>query len=192
VITGGPGSGKSTLIEALAREGYATVSEEAGRAIIRDQVAIGGTALPWADARLFADLMLSWEMRTHREACARGGGGVFLDRGVPDVIGYLKLTGLTVPPYMDAAARLIRYHPQVFIAPPWPAIYGQDAERKQTLEEAGLTYKALEATYKMYGYELIKLPKVSVAERVRFVLDRTGFLFRQLETGADTTGANCL
>jgi predicted ATPase len=26
VITGGPGSGKSTLIEALAREGYATAA----------------------------------------------------------------------------------------------------------------------------------------------------------------------
>jgi predicted ATPase len=174
VITGGPGSGKSTLIQALAREGYATAPEEAGRAIIRDQAAIGGTALPWADARLFAELMLSWEMRSHREACARARGkaAVFFDRGVPDVIGYLKVTGLTVPPHMDAAARTIRYHRQVFIAPPWPAIYGQDAERKQTLEEARLTYEAMVETYSAYGYELIELPKVSVEERVRFVLDR--------------------
>src|SRR3546814_1518314 len=48
VITGGPGSGKSTLIEALAVEGFDHMPE-AGRAIIRDQVAIGGAALPWAD-----------------------------------------------------------------------------------------------------------------------------------------------
>src|SRR3546814_16471825 len=40
VITGGPGSGKSTLIEALAVEGFDHMPK-AGRAIIRDQVAIG-------------------------------------------------------------------------------------------------------------------------------------------------------
>ena len=176
MITGGPGSGKSTLIQALAREGYATAAEEAGRAIIREQAAIGGTALPWADARLFAELMLSWEIRSHREACERGHAAVFFDRGVPDVIGYLKVTGLTAPPHMDAAARMIRYHHRVFIAPPWPAIYGQDAERKQTLEEAGLTYKAMVETYQAYGYELIELPKVSVAERVRFVVERACIL----------------
>ena len=44
VITGGPGSGKSALIEAIQRSGYVT-SVEAGRGIIRDQVAIGGNAL---------------------------------------------------------------------------------------------------------------------------------------------------
>src|SRR3546814_9419519 len=59
VITGGPGSGKSTLIEALAVEGFDHMPE-AGRAIIRDQVAIGGAALPWADRAAFAELMLGW------------------------------------------------------------------------------------------------------------------------------------
>jgi predicted ATPase len=41
VVTGGPGSGKTTLIEALARRGYAH-TVEAGRAIIQDQTAIDG------------------------------------------------------------------------------------------------------------------------------------------------------
>ena len=45
VLTGGPGSGKTTLIEALRRAGFAT-SVEAGRGIIRDQSDIGGPALP--------------------------------------------------------------------------------------------------------------------------------------------------
>jgi len=41
VITGGPGSGKSTLIDALAGHGIFSMPE-AGRSIIQDQVAIGG------------------------------------------------------------------------------------------------------------------------------------------------------
>ena len=40
VLTGGPGSGKTTLIEALRSAGFTTTTE-AGRAIIRDQLEIG-------------------------------------------------------------------------------------------------------------------------------------------------------
>ncbi|WP_312735057.1 AAA family ATPase, partial [Escherichia coli] len=43
IITGGPGSGKSTLLNSLRAKGYPTAAE-AGRAIIRNQVAIGGNA----------------------------------------------------------------------------------------------------------------------------------------------------
>jgi len=67
VLTGGPGSGKSTLMDALQRAGHAR-SIEAGRSIIRDQLAIGGKALPWADPDAFAELMLSWEMRSYNVA----------------------------------------------------------------------------------------------------------------------------
>lgn len=59
IITGGPGSKKTTLIDALALEGFHYMPE-AGRAIIRDQVAIEGTALPWSDRAAFAELMLAW------------------------------------------------------------------------------------------------------------------------------------
>jgi len=89
VVTGGPGSGKSSVIAALAEQGVATMPE-AGRAIIRDQVAIGGEALPWGDRAAFAEQMLGWELRSHREAAGLAGP-VVLDRGVPDVIGYLRL-----------------------------------------------------------------------------------------------------
>ena len=95
VITGGPGSGKSTLIEALAGQGICTMPE-AGRAIIQDQVAIGGEALPWSDRRAFAELMLCWEMRSYR-AALRLSGPVIFDRGVPDVLGYLHLSNLPIP-----------------------------------------------------------------------------------------------
>ncbi len=53
VITGGPGSGKSTLIDALQGRGYARTME-AGRGVIQDQVAIGGSALPWSDPLAFS------------------------------------------------------------------------------------------------------------------------------------------
>lgn len=172
IITGGPGSGKTSLVEALAEQGIRSMPE-AGRAIIQDQVAIGGTALPWADKEAFATLMLAWEMRSFRETVGARGPIVF-DRGIPDVIGYLRLCGLGVPASTMKAAELFRYAKRVFIAPPWPEIFTQDAERKQTLAEAEDTYHAMADTYSSLGYELVELPLITVPARARFVRDQIG------------------
>ncbi|HCQ53651.1 MULTISPECIES: AAA family ATPase [Brevundimonas] len=168
VLTGGPGSGKTTLLEALAAAGHVT-SPEAGRAIIRRQQAIDGEALPWKDRALFAELMLDRELEAHARA-ESADGPVFFDRGVPDVVGYLSLCGLPVPAHMERAAQDIRYDRRVFIAPVWPEIFGQDAERKQDLDEARRTFDAMAETYPRFGYELIELPKAPVSERLDFVL----------------------
>lgn len=170
VITGGPGAGKTSLIEALAAGGHA-VRPEAGRAIIRDQQAIGGRGLPWVDPALFAELMLSSDLRGHAEAGA-GPGRVFFDRGIPDIAGYLALCGLPIPDHVERAAQALRYNRTVFIAPPWREIFTQDAERKQDFAEAERTYAAMAEIYPRYGYALAELPRVSVVERVNFVLDR--------------------
>jgi len=173
VLTGGPGSGKTTLIEALRAQGFAT-APEAGRGIIRDQMAIGGPALPWQDRALFAELMLSWELRSWHAACAEPPGPIFFDRGAPDTIGYLRLCGLPVPDHVTRVAEKFRYARRVFVAPPWPEIFTQDEERKQTLDEAERTFRSVTGVYVELGYELVPLPLASVDERVRFVLEQTG------------------
>lgn len=172
VLTGGPGSGKTTLIEALQRAGFACMVE-AGRSIIQDQMEIGGRALPWSDPVLFAEMMLCWEMRSYRSAQGHAGP-VFLDRGVPDVVGYLRLVGAAVPAHMQKAAATFRYEPRVFIMPPWPQIFTQDSERKQTLQEAERTYDAMVETYTSLGYTLTTVPRMPVDDRVRFIIDAAG------------------
>ncbi|MEH3107636.1 MAG: AAA family ATPase [Sphingomonas fennica] len=170
VVTGGPGSGKSTLIAALADEGFATMPE-GGRAIIRDQQAIGGDALPWRDRAAFAQAMMLWDMRSWHAAQAMAGP-VICDRGLPDVIGYRTLCGLPVPDALRRAAAVFRYERTVFIAPHWPAIFHRDAERRQDEAEAQATHDAMAATYAALGYELVALPRAPVAERVAFVRAR--------------------
>jgi predicted ATPase len=172
VLTGGPGSGKSTLLTGLREAGYAG-SVEAGRGIIQDQVAIGGPALPWNDPALFSEQMLCWEMRSYRIA-AESPGTTFFDRGVPDIVGYIRLTGLQVPDHVMQAAKTFRYNRRVFIFPPWPEIFAQDHERKQSLEEAERTFHAVAGAYADCGYDLIEVPRLSVDERVRFVIAAIG------------------
>ena len=171
VLTGGPGAGKTSVIEELRRRGYAG-TQEAGRAIIQDQLRIGGSALHTGDRVLFAELMLSWEMRSYRLAQDSAAAAVFFDRGIPELTGYYRLSGLPVPAHVAAAARLFRYRVRVFVAPPWPEIYGTDAERGQDYAEAVATCEAVTAAYAEHGYELIELPLASVPARADFVLAR--------------------
>lgn len=99
-------------------------------------------------------------------------GPIIFDRGIPDVVGYLRLCGLPVPDSAIKAAEQRRYANRVFIAPPWPAIFEQDTERKQTLAEAEATYHAMVDAYTSFVYELVALPLTSVMERGSFVRNR--------------------
>jgi predicted ATPase len=140
VLTGGPGAGKTTLIEALRSAGFATTTE-AGRAIIRDQLEIGGPATHQTDPALFAELMLAFDMQSYRKALEQPGP-VFFDRGITELAGYHRMMGLPTPAHFRAAAEKFRYNSRVFVAPPWPEIFANDAERKQSLGEAVRTHDA--------------------------------------------------
>ena len=168
IITGSPGSGKTTLLDAIAARGF-SVTPEAGRGIIRAQDSIDGPALPWKDKNLFAETMLVWEMRNYDEA-AHNPAPVFFDRGIPDIAGYLTLHGLMLPCHLLKAMAERRYHPQVFIAPPWADIFEKDPERRQDWDEAVRTYHAMRAIYTAQNYRLIELPLDTVEARADFIL----------------------
>jgi predicted ATPase len=71
------------------------------------------------------------------------------------------------------AAETLRYHRRIFIAPFWPDIFGQDAERRQSADEAKRTCEAMKKIYTELGYDLVPLPLCSVEERMRFILCET-------------------
>ncbi|MGG2035289.1 AAA family ATPase [Pseudomonas paraeruginosa] len=172
VFTGAPGTGKTSLLEALRRHGQRCVGE-AGRAIIRQQLANRGDALPWANAEAFKTLMLEQALATwqaHRETA----GPVFFDRGIVDVLGYARLSRLDEPPALREAANDLRYNRRVFIAPAWEAIYRNDAERRQDFAEALRTERAMREVYAESGYRLLELPRAGIAERLAFVLAHLG------------------
>lgn len=168
VITGGPGSGKSTVINALERRGF-YCQPEAGRSIIQHQQQIGGHALPWQDPAAFAEQMLGWEMRSWYGADEKQTY-CFYDRGVPDILGYLTLMQLPIPDHLLEAVRRFPYHSDIFLAPPWKAIYAGDAERKQSWEEAVQTAAIMADTYGKLGYRIIVLPEGSVEWRTDYIL----------------------
>ncbi|PTW39748.1 AAA family ATPase [Rhodovulum kholense] len=170
VVTGGPGSGKTSLITELARRSLHTIPES-GRAIIREEMARGGDALPWADRMAYAERMLERDLRAYEDAQALSGPVIF-DRGIPDIMGYLTLCDLPVPPHVAAAAKATRYNRRVFLAPHWDEIFTQDTERQQSQTEAEATCAAMFETYIALGYEIIELPRTDIARRADLVCEQ--------------------
>ncbi|MFM5924903.1 MAG: AAA family ATPase [Novosphingobium sp.] len=161
VLTGAPGAGKTTLLHAAAAAGIRT-SPEVARRILQEP---GGMELRETDPLGFAEAMVEAHAREF-ELHRAGQGPVLFDRGFPDVVGFLDVSGLPVPKAIDAICRDRRYTGPILRAPAWAAIYAQDAERIQDWEQAVASDKAVTAAWKRYGYAVTDLPLASVAERL--------------------------
>jgi predicted ATPase len=168
IVTGGPGSGKSTLVEALGRKGLRCFPEVA-REVIRREAARPGGVMPWTDLLAFSRLALPELIRQHDQAGELGGTCVF-DRGLPDLLGYLRHGGHGIPEEFIAAHAAYRYETTVFILPPWREIYVNDSERPQSFDLARSLHEAIRETYESLGYRMLELPKQPVADRCDIVL----------------------
>ena len=175
VITGGPGSGKTTVLAELMRLSNRCIPDDE-RAVIQEQVASGGRALPWADAPRFADLLMERSIATYRAQAAewQAANGaqapVYFDRGIGDAFTCADLIGHTLSDPLIEQAKRHRYRDPVFLAPWWPEIYTTDSERRQNREEAERTEHAVVKTYTELGYRIVRLPLIRPAERAEFIL----------------------
>jgi len=169
IISGCSGGGKSTLLAELARRGHMTI-EEPGRRIVRDELAAGGTALPWIDLRAFCERAISLGKADH-EAARHNSGITFFDRSLIDAWSALvSVTGADLPGELADW----RYDQTVFLTPPWPEIYVNDGERQHDMTAAEVEYHRLCRDYPALGYETVVLPKLPVAERAAFIEQRLG------------------
>lgn len=168
IITGGPGAGKTSLLQALKAAGY-FCSEEASRQIITEEVTKGSGCLPWTNLSCFAPKVLERTIELYTQTAANTGI-TFFDRGIPDIMAYQKAAGLPIDNRYYAAVQQHPYQPLAFILPPWKAIYINDAERWQTFEESVHLYEFLRETYQTLGFTLVTVPLESVGNRMHFIL----------------------
>ena len=167
VISGGPGFGKTVLIEKLQQQGY-PVGGEIARQIMLQQIAEGGRLLPWKDIIGF-EIKVTEEriyfLKHIDDQCV-----AFSDRGLPDQAAYSWYKGKGLTEQLKAALAANRYAKKVFLTPPWREIYQNDQIRTETFEEAVKIHNFIVKAYLENGYELIDLPFVSTEKRIEFIL----------------------
>lgn len=171
VITGGPGTGKSTLVNALIQKGHICL-EEISRQVILDAKKEGIDQLFLTNPLLFSELLLKGRQQQYIDADGYKNKTVFFDRGIHDVLAYMDYIGDTYPENFINTCKDASYH-SVFILKPWKAIYTSDNERYETFEQAQKIHDHLVNTYKSYNYNLIDVPFGTVKERTDFILKMT-------------------
>lgn len=169
VIIGGPGTGKTTIIDGLLTKGYCCYPE-ISRQVTMEAKKQGIEQLFLENPLLFSELLLEGRVKQYKNAQNEPHEVIFLDRGIPDVLAYMHYIGDSYPNHFDLACRENEYT-KIFILPPWEEIYESDAARYENYEQAKLIYNHLVETYEKYGYQLIDVPKDTVANRILFILD---------------------
>lgn len=168
VITGGPGSGKTTLIDHLEEKGY-TCMHEISRSVTKKAQQEGIDQLFLKAPILFSELLLKGRKVQFEEADQIDTKMLFYDRGLPDVTAYMHYFHTRYPSFFDETCRNYRYD-MVFLLPPWEAIYQRDSERYESFEEAERIYTHLKDGYTNYQYDVCEVPVGSVEDRIEFIL----------------------
>ena len=169
VIIGGPGTGKTTIIDGLVAKGHCCYPE-ISREVTLEAKKQGIEQLFLEKPLLSSELLLEGRKKQFQNATKEPHEIVFIDRGIPDVLAYMHYIGDSYPATFDAACREHTYS-KIFILPPWEEIYISDAERYENFEQAKLIYNHLTETYQNYGYKLIEVPKDTMNNRILFILD---------------------
>jgi predicted ATPase len=170
LLTGGPAVGKTALIEELRARGERVV-EETHRRVIREEMARGGTALPWLDQTAYLARAAREDIAIF-EAMADVEERVFFDRGIIDSLPAPQ--DGEPPAWLAQAAQRLRYNRRVFVPPPWAEIYRKDAERRQTFDECQVGHTVILESLQRLGYSPVEVPPGPVEARADFVLRHIG------------------
>ncbi|NQY07710.1 MAG: ATP-binding protein [Flavobacteriaceae bacterium] len=173
VISGGPGSGKTTIVSQLVKRGYSCFDEVSREIIIAAQKE-GVEQLFLTDPEEFSRRILKGRIDQYIKAKKEEVSMVFIDRGIPDIVAYMDFKNEASPEHFREACKACRYD-FVFLLPPWKQIYKQDSERYETFEEAEVIYDNLKKTYSDLDYETIEVPFGNLSERVNHILNIVEF-----------------
>jgi predicted ATPase len=164
VLTGAPCSGKTAVVNELARRGYGVVHESA-RAHIEAMLAEGYSLEEIRqDESAFEHLILAKKIAIEEKLDP--GKTVFFDRAVPDSIAYFRLAGLA-PSQPIRLSRRVRYR-EVFLLDRLPV--RKDTVRKEDEETARAIETLLMECYQNLGYKMIRVPVFSVSRRADLIL----------------------
>lgn len=175
VLTGGPYAGKTTLIEALAALGFATIPEAAIEVIRKEAKERGRSKFEeWRDADpvAFQTQVFLRQLKNERRLglAPPAKPGVFMDRSGIDSISYLRLAKRKVPTKWLDYAWANRFREVFVLDTLQPFEPRADTLRRSNLEVSLRLRDQLLKDYESFGYRPILIPQDSLDNRLRAIV----------------------
>jgi predicted ATPase len=167
VITGGPCTGKTTMIEALKEQGYKTIQESATEIIKEEQA--NGVKAPQAEES-FNSKVVGRQVKEEVEVGKEKE--VFLDRSMIDPVAYCRFYGFDVPQDVMDKIKQSHNYKVVFLLDFISENQHKNGIRIESQQEAENIHKKIKKTYESFGYMLITVPLLPVKERTEFILNK--------------------
>ena len=165
VITGGPGSGKTTTVNLLKSRGYQTTIEHA-RHYLDTQRLDGRTVeeirKPQAEFQLGV-----LQMQINQEKSLSPDDVVFPDRAIPDALAYYRFLNLPEDKKLLEAMRTVSYK-KIFILDCLPLV--QDYARTEDEAAQKEIHELLVEVYRSLPFPIVHVPVLLPEERVDFIL----------------------
>ena len=180
VITGGPSTGKTSLLAELQKQGHKTLPE-AARTLIDEAL---GKGIPVeslrADEKHFQEdvARLKEKVETTNDKAVL----TFFDRGMQDTLAYMRHYGFDIADWVNELMRASHYK-SVFLLDPL-STYQDDYARTEDRDFGKHLHKLLTEAYAEFGMKPVRVPAVNLRDRVAFVLDKikTGSMSREQKT----------
>lgn len=167
IITGGPGFGKTTLLDQLITLGFQGF-QEAAREVIDSEFPAPMHNPDSKSNQLFFKRIVHQRITDY--LAADPARISFFDRGLPDSLAFFKEMNRPPPASLLRSIEKHPYNGYVFVVPPWEEIFRQDEIRTETYNQASRLHQFLVEAYLQLDYRLIMLPKGSVEERIDVIL----------------------
>jgi len=168
VLIGGPGTGKTTVLNALKNKGFCCF-EEVSRAVTLKAQQEGIEQLFLTEPLLFSEMLLKGREEQFLNA-DKSKERLFFDRGIPDVHAYMNYFKTDYPDLFLEKSKAYKYN-KIFHFSPWEEIHTTDNERYESFEESLKIDTFLTEAYSDLGYNIINVPFGSIAERTNFILN---------------------
>ncbi|MBZ9572024.1 ATP-binding protein [Patescibacteria group bacterium] len=164
VITGGPSSGKTTVLNELAKLGYITIPD-AARALIDKEMSEGKTLEEIRkDEVEFQRKIL--KIKIGREKRIPKNKIVFFDNAIPCSIAYYQICGLDSKEVIRLCQE--QSYRKIFFLEQFS--FKKDYARAEDKQIANKLSKLLKESYENLGYEVIDISVMSTKNRVQKIL----------------------
>ncbi|NND77023.1 MAG: ATP-binding protein [Flavobacteriales bacterium] len=167
VITGGPCTGKTTIVNELAEQGFQTTIEHARHYI--DTQKEKGNSVEEIRANKLKFQLGVLEMQIEQEAKLNTKDLVFLDRALPDGLAYYHFLDLELDEKAKKAMNKYCYK-SIFILDRLPLI--NDYARREDAEDQKRIHSLISKVYETLPCPVNYVPVLPPDERTSYILSR--------------------